>query len=152
MGLRDDLCRDEEQGYEELVAAIRAVPRERLEEPILRDGWSVRDVVWHVACWHAECAHALERVRLGTYEGWEEDTDALNERFLEEGRRHGLDTARAMLAAARNRMLQELWAFPGDPPGEAVEWFVESGVEHYREHLADVRGALEMRGPEGPGG
>lgn len=147
---REELLREEDAAFAELLAEVRRLGAEREGEPVLPGGWSVLDLLWHLACWCAECANALERIRLGTYGGWEEDTDALNAWFLEEGRRHDVATVRAMLAAARNRMLQELGALPEEPPGEAVEWFVESGAVHYREHLRDLR-AARMRG-EGPAG
>ncbi|HXF72780.1 MAG TPA: maleylpyruvate isomerase N-terminal domain-containing protein [Actinomycetota bacterium] len=143
---REDLLREEDEAFAGFLDEVRRLGAERGDEPVLPGGWSVRDLLWHVACWCAECASALERIRLGTYRGWEEDVDALNARFLEEGRRHDAATGRAMLAAARNRMLQELALLPEEPPREAVEWFRESGVQHYREHLEDVR-AARMRGP-----
>jgi hypothetical protein len=150
MALRDELLREEDAAFAEFLAEVRGLGAGAVDEPLLPGGWSVRDLLWHVACWCAECAHALERIRLGTYGGWEEDTDALNARFLEEGRRHDAATCRATLAAARNRMLQELAALPEEPPGEAVEWFRESGALHYREHLEDLRAArMRGRGPSG---
>jgi hypothetical protein len=145
MARRDELLREEDAAFAELLAEIRALGGEAMEEPVLPGGWTVRDLLWHVACWCAGCAGVLERIRLGTYEGWDEDTDALNARFLEEGRRHDAATCRAVLAAARNRMLQELAALPDEPPGEAVGWFREAGALHYREHLEDLR-AARMRG------
>ncbi len=150
MDRREELVREEDRAFAQLSLALRRVPPGRLEDPVLPQGWSVRDLLWHLACWYAECARALERIRLGTYEGWEQDADALNARFLEEGRRQDPETVRATLAAARTRMLQELWAFPGPPPPQAVAWFAESGPEHEREHLADLRAAFP--GPQAPPG
>ncbi len=144
---REALCRREDEGWRQLWTVVRSLSPEQIEEPgMTREGWSVKDLLWHLACWHAECAHVLERIRLGTYAGWEGDTDALNERFLEEGRRHDLGTVRATAAAARNRMLQEFAALSEVTP-EAAEWFEESGPLHYREHLEDLRPWAERLAP-----
>jgi hypothetical protein len=82
----------------------------------------------------------LERIRTGTYDGWGQaaSVDELNARFLEEGRRVDLATAKSELYAARNRALME-WAALPKVTTEAEEWFRESGSEHYQEHLDDLR-------------
>jgi hypothetical protein len=126
-----------------VTALIDGLAPEQLEEPGIGEGlWSVKELLWHFCCWMAEAARQLERVRMGTYEEQDWDTDGLNARYLEEGREQDFATVRAELAAARTRALQEWDALPKVTP-EAVEWFGESGPEHYREHLADLRAWVE---------
>jgi len=120
---------------------LETVSRQQMLEPGLTpEGWSVKDLVWHLGAWWAKAGVMLERIRVGTYEGAGQGSsvDELNARFLEEGRRLDLATVTAELYAARNHALIEFAALPEVTP-EAEEWFRESGSEHYDEHRDDLR-------------
>jgi hypothetical protein len=141
MGRRDDLLRSEDQGWAELRSLLDALsPQQTLEPGLTPEGWSVKDLLWHLGAWSAEAGVMLERIRTGTYDVKDQATnvDELNARFLDEGRRVDLATAKSELYAARNRALVEWAALPEVTP-EAEEWFRESGPEHYQEHLDDLR-------------
>lgn len=141
MGRREDLLRSEDQGWAELRSLLDALsPQQMLEPGLTPEGWSVKDLLWHLGAWSAEAGIMLERIRTGTYDGWGQaaSVDELNAGFLEEGRRVDLATAKSELYAARNRALVEFAALPEVTP-EAEEWFRESGPEHYQEHLDDLR-------------
>lgn len=138
MDRRDEMRRDEEQAWGELRAILDRLTPEQMERPGLPDGWSVKDLLWHLCCWEAEAGRQLARIAAGTYVEQDWDTDALNARYLEEGRAQDLPTVRAELAASRTRALEEFGRIAElTPPAE--EWFGESGAEHYREHLVDLR-------------
>ena len=136
------LVQEEDEVWAEVSALVDRLTPEQLEEPGMADDWSVKDLLWHLCCWTAEAARQLERVRLGTYIEQDWDTDGLNQRYLEESRRQDLATVRAELAAARTRALQE-WAALEEVTPDAIEWFGESGPEHYLEHLSDLRPWVE---------
>ena len=138
---REDLFRSEDRGWNELHSQLETVSRQQMLEPGLTpEGWSVKDLVWHLGAWWAKAGVMLERIRVGTYEGAGQGSsvDELNARFLEEGRRLDLATVTAELYAARNHALIEFAALPEVTP-EAEEWFRESGSEHYDEHRDDLR-------------
>ena len=61
----DELTAREAGAWASFEVAVSAVPRDRRSEPSLPDGWSVKDVLWHVAFWWDECAATLERIHLG---------------------------------------------------------------------------------------
>lgn len=47
------LLRDIVEQYDALCALIRSIPPERVREPcVWGDGWSVHDLVAHLAAWH----------------------------------------------------------------------------------------------------
>ena len=138
---REDLFRSEDRGWNELHSQLETVSRQQMLEPGLTpEGWSVKDLVWHLGAWWAKAGVMLERIRVGTYEGAGQGSsvDELNARFLEEGRRLDLATVTAELYAARNHALVEFAALPEVTP-EAEKWFRESGSEHYDEHRDDLR-------------
>ena len=142
---REDLLRSEDRGWNELHSLWETVSRQQMLEPGLTpDGWSVKDLLWHLGAWWAKAGVMLERIRVGTYEGAGHglSVDELNARFLEEGRRQDLATVTAELYAARNHALVEFAALPEVTP-EAEEWFRESGSEHYDEHRDDLRALVD---------
>jgi len=141
VGRREDLLRSEDRGWAELHSLLDALsPRQMLEPGLTPEGWSVKDLLWHLGAWWAEAVIMLERIRAGTYDRKDEATsvDELNARFLEEGRRLDLATVKPELYAARNQALLGFAALPELTP-EAEEWFRESGPEHYEDHLDDLR-------------
>jgi hypothetical protein len=99
------------------------------------DGWSVKDLLWHLAAWHGEAATAI---REGTPDELRvAEVNETNRRALEQGRAVSLDEVRRAGAARRREMLQ---AF-GDRPetdGSAAEWLEESGPVHYEEHRTEL--------------
>jgi len=139
MGRRKDLLKGEDEAWDEVCRVVDGLTPEQIEEPGMTEaGWSVKDLLWHLQCWMAEAARQLERIRMGTYEEQDWDTDGLNRRYFEESQGLDLATVRVCLSAARNRMLQE-WGALSELTPEAVEWFEESGPVHFRDHLPELR-------------
>jgi len=140
MGRREDMIAAEERSWNELHALVADLTPEEMEvRGMGPDEWSVKDVMWHLGCWTAEGAQQLEAIRLGTYveQDWD-NTDALNDKMTEEGRRQDLATVKTELASARTRALQEFGALDEITP-ETVEWFSEIGSEHYDDHLSELK-------------
>ena len=134
-----DLAAAEEAVWSEFMGLIASLSPEQLEEPgYSPDGWSVKDLIAHIAAWHAEATQVLEQIHYGTYEKRRWDVDALNRRFHEAHKDLPFSVVEAESAAARNRMLAEWNALPEVTP-DAEEWFRESGPEHYSEHLPRLR-------------
>jgi hypothetical protein len=135
---RTEMIREEDRGWAELCALLESLSPAELEHPGLTEEWSVKDLLGHLASWWAETAHVLEQLRLGTYERRKIDVDEMNRRFQDACRDLDLKTVRSELWSSRNRALEELGRLP-QVNDVAREWFVESGAEHYQEHLPDLR-------------
>ena len=130
-----DLMASEEAGWEQFMGLVSSLTPEQLEEPgYSADGWSVKDLIAHIAAWHATATQVLEQIHYGTYEKRRWNVDALNRQFYEANRDLPAPVVEAECAASRNRMLVEWTALPETTP-DAAEWFRESGPEHYAEHL-----------------
>jgi hypothetical protein len=146
MGRREELLAAEERGWGEVGSLVRGLDASHLEVAgVGEQRWTAKDLMWHVACWSAEASSTFERIRAGSYDGGHEawdDTDELNARWLEVSR--GLDvlTVKAAWYASRTRLVEGFGAF-AEPDADAVEWFEESGPNHYAEHLSDLRGFVE---------
>ncbi len=135
----EGLLAAEDAGWLDLCAAFDRLTPEQLEHPgITPDGWSAKDVMFHVACWIAECGLQLERIRMGTFEHLDESVDAMNRRWFELSRTMDAATVRTEFIASRTRMIAEFGTLIQATP-DAIEWFEESGALHYAEHLEDLR-------------
>jgi hypothetical protein len=142
MDRRRELVDREDAAWAELHAALDAFGPKQLESPMLKEeGWSPKDVMFHIGAWLAEAGLQLERMGEGTFVEPELDTDELNARWLEISQGVDVETARAELLSSRTRLLQALEELP-EITSQAQEWFEESGDVHYREHLPELRAAL----------
>src|SRR6185312_224376 len=62
------LIAEEDARWRELHAVLDGIAPDRLERPgVTPEGWSVKDTIFHVAAWMADCADQLERMRFGTF-------------------------------------------------------------------------------------
>ena len=145
----DRLLAEEERGWLDLTELFGDVPPERYEEPsVTPEGWSPKDVMYHVAAWTEEAATVLGRIAAGTHRESDLDTQSKNEEWLDVGRGLEEDVVRIRFAKGRTAMRQA-FARLDDVGGDAWEWFDESGPRHYAEHAADLRSFLE-RGSDRP--
>ena len=145
----EGLLAEEERGWLALTEVFGDVPPDRFDEPSVTDeGWSPKDVMYHVAAWSEEAAKVLGRIAAGTHRESDPDTQALNDRWFEEGRGVEDDVVRIRFAKGRVAMRQ-VFSTLAEVNATAWEWFEESGPRHYAEHLPDLRSFLE-RGTDRP--
>lgn len=136
---RSELRLAEEAGWGELQELVSSLTPEQMEESrYTAEGWSVKDLMAHIAAWLAEATRVFEQIQYGTYRPQRLDVDDLNRQFYEANKDLPVPLVRAECAAARNRMLVEWSALP-EITAEAREWFRESGPAHYAEHLPVLR-------------
>jgi hypothetical protein len=145
----DRLLAEEERGWLDLTEVFGDVPPERFVEPsVTPEGWSPKDVMYHVAAWTEEAATVLGRIAAGTHRESDVDTQAKNDEWFEVGRGLEDDVVRIRFAKGRTAMRQAFTQLD-DVDADAWEWFDESGPRHYAEHAADLRTFLE-RGSDRP--
>ena len=138
------LMTDEREHWERLRSAFEQVPEARFEEASLTaDGWSPKDLLFHVTAWQHECTAVLERERTGAPapEG-HTDTDEKNARFLQTSQGMSAGEVREAVEPVRKRMIAGFTALD-EVTTKAWEWFEESGPIHYAEHEGELRGWLD---------
>jgi hypothetical protein len=144
-----ELLAEEDAAWLGLDAIVDGLSPDRMHQnDLTAEGWSVKDLLAHLAAWMAEAGCQLERVRGGTYQDQTLDVDAMNAEFYEANKDLPLGVVRAELHAARTRMLTELDALP-ELTTDAEEWFVESGVKHYGQHLPELADWAGRQGSAG---
>lgn len=141
----DRLLLDEEEAWAHLHATFEKVPADRFEDATLTpEGWSPKDVMFHVAGWLADCARVLEQIREGTFDRVAEDARVIvdiNQTWFELSRTMDAPTVRAEFEASRLKA-RECFATLPEITADAREWFEESAPIHYREHGKDLEAWL----------
>jgi len=119
-----------------------------MEEPTVNeDGWSIKDLLWHMASWDAEIAGELERMREGTFVDHDWGTEAKNASSLKEGRRWDFETAQRAWLASHERALAAMNALPY--VSQVVEkWFSEVAYKHPDDHLPELRQFVGEQRPQ----
>lgn len=147
---KDELTRKELVAWTELRALVDRLTPERLELPEANpDGWSVKDVLWHLAHWWDDLSRMLGEMREGTFveppddDEADEADDAENRRVLEESRGMALADVEEGVRASRERLLST-WASLTEVGEPAERWFTWETIEHYQDHVDEVRRMTEV--------
>ncbi len=132
------------------LAALEAVPAERLDAPIV-EAWTARDLVWHVAFWTEHGADAIEMVLAGRGDAFDYDTartDAMNAAEAARGADMPLRAAREREATAFGRFGAALGRIDDGAlatrlgNGDTLEAVIRyDGPDHYAEHAAHLQAA-----------
>ncbi len=134
-----------------LDALVASLSEEQMLAPVLDDGWSVKDLLAHIAAWEARCASWLEAVaRGGTPERPEvQNVDASNARDYAAARQRPLGDVLAASRAAHATMLRAVEALSEADLADETRfgwpaWQMASSNsdEHYREHIQQIEAWL----------
>jgi len=158
---RSGLLRDLDAAREAFLEVLADVDLELATVPGVMEDWSVRDLVYHVAVW---CEHGSEAVdlaahgRAASFAYSTGDTDAMNARFLADGRGVSPADALAREDAAfegfRERIagLEEALLAVELGNGDTVEAvIVYDGSAHYDEHTEHLRSWFGTDADDGTG-
>ena len=125
------------------VELFDSIPADRFEEPtVTPEGWSPKDVMFHVGAWMADAGIQLERMRAGTFDPDEESPASIQERNGELFEIFPRDGSEPPCASSSRRPISGCarnWALMPELTPHAVEWFEESGPLHYAEHIEDLQ-------------
>ncbi|MCH8341606.1 MAG: ClbS/DfsB family four-helix bundle protein [Chloroflexi bacterium] len=133
---------------------LAEVGEDRMLEPGLPGGWSVKDTIAHVNWYEREMVRLLEKPPLTRSELWELPTDARNVPIYEAGKDQPLE----QVLTESNQLFERLWALVSELPdedlvdcsrfkqmpeeGEPWKVIASNTYEHYRQHIPDIRAWL----------
>lgn len=136
---------------EELLAAVALIPPMERELGLVCGGWTLKDVLGHVADWEWVGVEGLRQMAIGQPPQVEhvQDIDAWNRAHAEARRDQPWEDVWADLHAARQALLEILegmsqadlaqsFPFPWGPEGTAYQW-VSVYLAHDREHAKGLR-------------
>lgn len=138
----EEIIKKIEVGYNEIIRLYRSVPVTAVLEDSLPGGWSVKDVLAHIAAWEWRCASLLEashdsKALLKA----QPDVDALNREIHEERKEWGWEEVEYDFRSAHRTLLEAIRQLP---PKQLEDEFVQQTIadetwEHYAEHLEDLQ-------------
>ena len=122
-----------------LALVERLTPEERIAPGYFRDpDWTVKDLLAHLGCWHAEARSELLKIATRMYEAHDFDIDRGNAETLGANKDDPWDLVLLRATATRAWML-EAWFGLRDRSSVADQWVRKAGAEHYGEHLDRLR-------------
>lgn len=137
----------------EFEAALVRIPEEQMQTPILHDGWSVKDMLGHLAFWEERLVAGFNKLRAGQTPDAITNMDATNAQALADFRELTRDEVRhreheayqqilAMLKDATHQELFEPGYFAGANGSAFAAWIPGDTWEHYAEHLPELQAWL----------
>lgn len=154
---KDELINNLEKSREGFLELIEDLDDEAFTENFTQDGWSIKDILAHLARWEAELVKLLWQLRQGqrptTAHFMGDTVDEINAHWKEDDRSRPLERILADFHGVRNQTIRRLDAFSDrelDDPKRYPwlnekplwEWVAEDSYEHEAEHTASV---LEIR-------
>ena len=151
---KDELLANIRRDRALLDALVAGLGEAQMLEPALDDGWSVKDVLAHIAAWEQLCTSWLDAIARGeTPERPEvQDVNGTNARFHEQARATPLADVVAESARSYQSIVEAVKRLPaadladekhfGWPTARVVSANTD---DHYREHIAQIEAWLQSR-------
>jgi len=135
---KKELLDAEEASWRELHARLEKLSDDDWLTPGVNGDWNVKDIMVHVAAWHAVTTDRFEILRtMGTLPEYP-PVDEFNRDQYEKNKDLSLHDVRVMSGAARHRFREELAQLPADL-GENLVRICESNAHgHYDEHIEQL--------------
>jgi uncharacterized protein (TIGR03083 family) len=139
--------RSERAALDEVTAKLT---EDELTSPVLEDGWSIKDVVAHLAVWERRIVREIGHYHRGERLTWPEpghtlaDVDKLNAQDLAASKERGLEDVLAESRQTYAGVIGMIEAMSDDELSRPTPWsgsrlLIElvrgNADEHYREHL-----------------
>lgn len=135
---RTEQAKLEADSWASFESALEAIPRASWEDAGVLPGWSVKELLWHMAGWLQKCARRLEEMRTGQEaERTGQTVDERNDELASQARTMTVDAVYRGLIAARALVREEWEALP-DVDERAISELADETYEHYDEHREDL--------------
>lgn len=151
---KNELLEKLEQSRSDFLELLEPLTEEEMMEPVLPEGWSVKDVLVHLMLWEAELIKLLFQTQQGvipqTILNGQEPEDKTNARWYTQHKDRDFDQALKDFDLIRDQTIRRVEAFTDkdltDPRrykwlnGKPLwQWIAESTIEHEEEHAPAIR-------------
>ena len=148
MTLKELLDADHER-WHTVCHLLERFDKDDLEQPGVNGEWSAKDVMAHIAAWHALTTDRLETLRmtgeLTSIPNPDTFVDEFNAKNFEDCKDLTTHDVRNMFDASHHRFLEEVSQL-AEPLTERVQQIVASnGHGHYEEHIPQLEAFLGAR-------
>ncbi len=136
---RLDILQEVSKSWLELTKAIKGLSDEQILKPGVAGDWSVKDIMAHITFWDGQLVEELGFLDRGETPPETTDFESVNQEEAAKSRSVSLQDVRANFESVHEQVMNLLEATP-HLSRDLVEG---SMVEHYSEHLADIRAAFK---------
>jgi hypothetical protein len=133
----------EDRGWHELCSRLDRLSDGDWLRPGANEEWTPKDLLAHMAAWHALTTDRLEAQRTIGERPPLPDIDAFNRDQHEQSRDLTLREVRAMSGASRHRFREEIALLPDDPGDDIAQMIASNAEGHYEDHYVDLDTFLE---------
>ena len=135
---KQDLLDAEDRAWRELHARLGRLSDDDWLKPGVNGEWNAKDVLAHVAAWHAVTTDRFEVLRtMGTLPEYP-PVDEFNRDQFEKSRELSLHDVRVMSGASRHRFREEIAQLPADLGDNLVRIVEGNAHGHYEEHIEQL--------------
>ena len=133
---RQDLLDLEAKAWLELSGRFNTLKDDQWLQPGVVETWTAKDLMAHIASWHAEAVHEMEMFRSqGHVKRRWKDVDQFNAEAYEQCKDMSLHDVKVMSGASRHRFREEI-ARAAEPLPEKMEKLIAGdGHVHYGDHI-----------------
>jgi Mycothiol maleylpyruvate isomerase N-terminal domain len=135
MSAKQKLLDAEDAGWRELHARLTALADEDWTKPGVVEDWTAKDLLAHVAVWHASTTDRLESLRTTGSLPPHPEVDDFNREQYERNRDLTLHEVQAMSGAARHRFREEVDLLADEPGDQLTQVVNGNSTDHYLEHI-----------------
>ena len=137
MSVKQQLLDLEEERWEQLLTLLNKIPD--WEQPGVLDGWSVKDLLAHIAAWHAVTVDRLESFcTTRVLPDAPKDIDAFNAETYESCKDLSLHDVKVMSASARHRFREQVDDLKEEEAKEFERMIFGNAHGHYEEHIQQL--------------
>jgi len=141
MSVKQQLLDMEEERWEQLFTLLNKIPG--WEQPGVLEDWSVKDLLAHVAAWHAVTVDRLESYCTTTVlPPPPKDIDAFNAETYEVCRDLSLHDVKVMSASSRHRFREQVDDLNEEDAGKHERMIFGNAHGHYDEHIEQLESYL----------
>lgn len=146
MTTKKELLDHEDARRREIDARFAELRVDDWDTPGATGDWTPKDVLAHIASWHAYAVDRLEELRsTGKFTRLAREIDEFNHELYERCKDVTLHDAKVMSGSTRHRFREEVAALT-EPIDDATASMVRAnGSEHYDEHIPLLDKFLESR-------
>ena len=161
---KDVLLQKMKDSRQALLETLAKLPTEQRAEPILGDGWSVKDTIVHLNYWEGQLVTMLFQLRAGTapttahFSG--KSVDEINAGWLQQGKDRSWEMAWSDFNAIPTQLQRRAAAFTESEVNRPSfhphlknrplwEWIAGDSFEHEDEHRAALEDWLNNHPKEG---
>jgi uncharacterized protein (TIGR03083 family) len=158
---QDEILDALEDEREKLLEAIDGLSDDQMTEPSLAGGWSVKDVLHHLAMWEAEMVKLLWQAAQGarptTIHFAHADVDKVNAAWHAAGKDRPLELVMTDFSGARKQTARRVEGFQDEDLNDPKrypwlkgiplwKWIAEDSFNHDAEHTEQIKAWRAARG------